>query len=85
MALELFHFEDIEGNDRTLPKTISAGAMRKARHEPTEMGMFFALLENAASPESLDALDALDLAAFGVVMTEWMQGATPKNSPSSSK
>jgi hypothetical protein len=83
MTLELFHFKDSEDNDFTLPKTIASGALRKSRHESSEINMFFGLLEDLAPAESLEALDAMSIPDFSVVMKAWMQGATPKKSPSS--
>ena len=84
MAHEKFHFTGIDGNDYTLPKKISAGAFRKVRKAANEMDMFFDLIEEIASPEAQNALDAMDLSEFASVLKDWMQGATAPNSPSSS-
>lgn len=87
MSTELFHFAGADGKDYTLPKQIPSGALRKSRDAKNPMDQVFLILEAVATPETLDALDALNVPELTIVAQRWMQGATAPNlfsSPTSS-
>lgn len=74
MATELFHFEQA-GKKYTIPKfsNISAGTLRKSRHESDDLGRAFVVLEITLGEDSkeLAAVDAMSIEGFNTFIKSW--------------
>ena len=83
---ERFIFQ-IEGKDYSLPKQVTAGAMRKAVMSGGDpLTQAFTILQEAADVETLAAIDTLPMSEFNdIVARQWLRGMAVGESSSSSQ
>lgn len=84
MTQERFHFE-IDGKDYSLPRQVTAGAMRKAVREGLDpLSQAFMIVEEVADAETLAALDSLPMSEFNTIIAkDWLRGMAVGESSSS--
>lgn len=84
MADTRFHFQ-IEGKDYSLPREITAGALRAASNsDRDQVGQVFMMVEQCADPATLAALDTLPVSEFNrIIGKEWLRGMSAGESSSS--
>lgn len=84
MTQERFHFK-IDGTDYSLPKQVTAGAMRKAVREGEDpLSQAFMIVEQVADEATLAALDTLPMSEFNdIIARQWLRGMAVGESSSS--
>jgi len=83
---ERFTFQ-IAGKDYSLPKQVTAGAMRKAVMSGggDPLTQAFTILQEVADAETLAAIDTLPMSEFNdIVARQWLRGMAVGESSSSS-
>ena len=87
MALEPFHFDDLDGKQHTLPADLPTSALRAIRRLEN-LDAQFTLLELHGSTEAVAAVDAMPLKQGTKVLNDWfkvlIQGAKSVGESSSS-